>query len=823
MKPFNFAQSPEGEAGPQTEAAQGEMAQLHSAPPDSTLRLPPEAYAGNEEHLWDELRRIDQLIRAQTLRWRLTIGESKPSRLWGMIHVTDAEVESYLESPFVPPGGLPEELEREMESYWRAAEEMADSIRARLDQATSHDDLRLVRLQRLFDLSDFERDILLVCLLSELDSRYRRLFGYLQDDASRTRPTVELALQTLYPIAREIAVARSAFDAESPLIRRRLIVLNGDAHGDEPLPMRSLRCDDRIANYLLGDDAVDGRLAGVISPGYASLPACESSSIGHSSRPSTLEAMRTQEASWDDLMIEPERLARLKALSQWWREKRIQGGAQATIFLHGPYGSGRQKTALAFCATAQSQLLTANVESALRKGDWERTVDLCYREAMLRDAAVYWAGCETLLDREQPSQQTPHLWDYLVAAAGRFRGLTFFASRSSWDPAGHLRGSTFLRLDFPAPDFKLRQRIWEKHLSLQQDFAAAAPDRAALAKTLANAFQLSEGQVVDALASARGLARQRDPHTASLTVEDIYEGCRRQSSRRLIAFAKRIEPRTNLTFDNLILPPSNKRQLEELRTRISYQKRLLSETGFERRLSLGKGLIALFTGSSGTGKTMAAELLARDQGVDLYKVDLSAVISKYVGETEKNLSRVFDEAEDCNAMIFFDEADAIFGKRGKVEDARDRWANIEVNYLLQRVEEYSGTVILASNLRQNIDEGFLRRIHVIVEFPFPESQARFSIWRGMFPPEVNRPNDEELRSLAEIFRLPGGSIRNIVVDAASRALGEANGNAPAIKLRHLVLSTAREYQKLGKPITKGEFGVTFFDWIREEILMNAKE
>jgi SpoVK/Ycf46/Vps4 family AAA+-type ATPase len=672
-------------------------------------------------------------------------------------------------------------------------------------------------------LSDFERDILLFCLLSELDSRYRRLFGYLQDDASRTRPTVELALQILYPVAREIAAARSAFDAESPLIRRRLIVLNGDAHGDEPLPMRSLRCDDRIANYLLGDDAVDGRLAGVISPTHVGQDAILSHDQPASAHVGQDDILSHDQ--WDNLMIEPERLARLKMLSQWFREERARGGAQAAIFLHGPYGSGRRKAALAFCETAQSPLLIANVEAALRKGDWERTVDLCYREATLRDAALYWAGCETLLERErqseQSAQQWAHLWDYLVAAAARFRGLTFFASRISWEPAGHLRGSNFLRLDFPAPDFRLRRQIWEKHLSRQQD--SVAPDRAALAKTLANAFQLTEGQVVDALSSAQGLARQRDPRRAALNVEDIYEGCRRQSSRRLVAFAKRIEPRTNLTFDDLILPPSNKRQLEELRARISYQKRLLSETGFERRLSLGKGLIALFTGSSGTGKTMAAELLARDQGVDLYKVDLSAVISKYVGETEKNLSRVFDEAEDCNAMIFFDEADAIFGKRGKVEEARDRWANIEVNYLLQRVEEYSGTVILASNLRQNIDEGFLRRIHVIVEFPFPESQARFSIWRGMFPPEINRPGDEELESLAETFRLPGGSIRNIVIDAASRALSEANGNAPAISLRHLALGTAREYQKLGKPITKGEFGVTFFDWIREEILMNAKE
>jgi SpoVK/Ycf46/Vps4 family AAA+-type ATPase len=229
-------------------------------------------------------------------------------------------------------------------------------------------------------------------------------------------------------------------------------------------------------------------------------------------------------------------------------------------------------------------------------------------------------------------------------------------------------------------------------------------------------------------------------------------------------------------------------------------------------------LIALFTGSSGTGKTMAAELLAREQGVDLYKVDLSAVVSKYVGETEKNLSQVFSEAEDANAIIFFDEADALFGQRGEVKAAQDRWANMEINYLLQRIEEYAGVVILASNLRQNIDDAFMRRIHVIVEFPFPDAEARYHIWRGMFPTDVERPPDAEIRDLAERFRLSGGSIKNVVVDSAFRALAEASQDPIEITLRHLMIAVAREYQKLGKPLTKSEFGERYYAWITEAIL-----
>ena len=284
-----------------------------------------------------------------------------------------------------------------------------------------------------------------------------------------------------------------------------------------------------------------------------------------------------------------------------------------------------------------------------------------------------------------------------------------------------------------------------------------------------------------------------------------------------------VEPRPELSFSDLILPPANQRQLTELRNRIRYRSDVLSGAGFEQRLTLGKGLITLFTGTSGTGKTMAAQLLAGEQGVDLYKIDMSAVVSKYVGETEKNLSRVFAEAEDSNAIIFFDEADALFGKRGKVEEARDRWANMEVNYLLQRVEEYAGVVVLATNLRQNIDEAFIRRIHIIVDFPFPEAEARYSIWFGLFPPGVRRPPKDQLVKLTK-FSLAGGSIQNIVIDATYRPRArkdfDENGRL-WVRLRDLVLGTAREYQKLGRPLSKGEFDDEFFEWIEDDILLAA--
>ena len=757
---------------------------------DMATRLQSGPYTSSEEHLWDALCRIDQLVRAQTVRWRRTIADHKPENLWGMVCVTDAEVKAYLRTPFYPPTALPAALRHALEGYWERAQTLDRNINERMVQTPENIVLRLKRLQTLFGLSALECDILLVCLLSELDARYRRLYGYLMDDASRTRPTLELVWQILYPCASRAALLRSACEKTAPLISNHLLVKDGTAGDGEVLSMSALKVDDRIVDYLLENETIDARLAKAMS---------------HPTEP----------VAWDRLIVTPEHIARLQALAENWLHGHGEGGGRAVVFLLGRYGSGRLKAAQAICTATETPLLVVDAVKALNTADsWAPVVDLAYREAALLNAALYWSTVDTLLDEKQP----PARWEYLTAKAEGFQGLTFLASRTFWNPAGRFHKTPFLRLAFRVPDYHLRRTLWETYLPPADEFGDPTPDRAVLVELLANGFQLTEGQIQDAVAAARWQALQRNPENPQITGEGLHEGCRRQSGRRLATMARRIEPRTELTFDDLVILETSKRQLDELRQRIRLRGKVYTGMGFEQRLSLGKGLIALFTGSSGTGKTMAGELLAREQGVDLYKVDLSAVVSKYVGETEKNLSRVFAEAEDANAIIFFDEADALFGKRGEVKEAQDRWANMEVNYLLQRVEEYAGVVILTSNLRQNIDEAFMRRIHVIVEFPFPDADARLRILSGMFPSNVRRPPDDDLRQLAEKFKLSGGSFKNIVVDAAFRALAGAKDESPEITLRHLAIATAREYQKLGKPLTKSEFGKTFYAWVEEDIL-----
>jgi SpoVK/Ycf46/Vps4 family AAA+-type ATPase len=217
---------------------------------------------------------------------------------------------------------------------------------------------------------------------------------------------------------------------------------------------------------------------------------------------------------------------------------------------------------------------------------------------------------------------------------------------------------------------------------------------------------------------------------------------------------------------------------------------------------MGKGMLALFAGPSGTGKTMAADVLAGALGLDLYRIDLSGVVSKYIGETEKNLSSIFDEAEMSNAILFFDEADALFGKRSEVKDAHDRYANIETAYLLQRMEEYSGAVFLATNLKMNLDEAFTRRLHMVVDFPLPGEVERRRIWQSTFPDAAPLEPDVDFDFLAKQFKISGGNIRNIVLSGAFLAADDGQ----RIGMAHLIRATRREYQKLGKMITEADFG-----------------
>jgi SpoVK/Ycf46/Vps4 family AAA+-type ATPase len=266
--------------------------------------------------------------------------------------------------------------------------------------------------------------------------------------------------------------------------------------------------------------------------------------------------------------------------------------------------------------------------------------------------------------------------------------------------------------------------------------------------------------------------------------------------KNLDDLAQRIEPAAD--WDDLVLPDQQKQTLREIGIQVRQRARVYEAWGFSSKGSRGLGISALFAGASGTGKTMAAEVLARELKLDLYRIDLSQVVSKYIGETEKNLRRVFDTAEASGAILLFDEADALFGKRSEVKDSHDRYANIEISYLLQRMEAYRGLAVLTTNLKNVLDTAFLRRIRFVVQFPFPDTAHRAEIWRRVFPSQTPTEN-LDVNKLARL-NVVGGNIRNIALQAAFLA---AEHDEP-VRMRHLLRAARTEYTKIERPLTDTE-------------------
>jgi predicted nucleic acid-binding protein len=312
------------------------------------------------------------------------------------------------------------------------------------------------------------------------------------------------------------------------------------------------------------------------------------------------------------------------------------------------------------------------------------------------------------------------------------------------------------------------------------------------------AFRLRPEQALRSWRMAERVARVAGGRVAA---SDLRAGARLQNAGRLDSLARRIEPVADM--NDLVLPPRVLATLEEIIRWAHHRDQVLDDWHMGGRSARGRGITALFAGPSGTGKTLSAEVIAGALALDLYVIDLSAVVDKYIGETEKNLERVLDRAEGINAVLFFDEADALFGKRSEVSDARDRYANLEISYLLQRMERFDGVTILATNLRANLDEAFTRRIDVLVDFPDPTEHDRKRLWELHLPPELPRDGDLDLDYLAKAFELAGGDIRNITLAAAYTAAAEERAVATA----DLVQATAREYRKLGRLVTASEFGL----------------
>ncbi len=624
---------------------------------------------------------------------------------------------------------------------------------------------RLARLSALFGLSPLDTAIVLTALAPEIDLTYANLYAYVQDDVTRKHATLDLALRLWSPGPPNHRAAREALAAGGPLRRNQLILID-DAAGAAPLLARPLLLDPRTAAYLLGADTVGTALAGatrVVHP--------RAEPIADALAPLSREAQ--------------DRLAAMASSAIGADPPRPFAG-----WLHGPESQGKRAVVEQVASRLGRSLLVVDC-AVLEGADGPGVAGQVLREARLRDAILYWVHADALAARREDS--TPQFGPELQRLLEEAPVCSFFDLGVV--PAPVLAtGMLTVLLDFPTPAPARRRLLWTQALAGDPPLG---PD--VDMELLSGAFRLTGDQIAAAAESAR---QQAVWHGAGgpITMHDLATAARTHSSHNLGMLARKVIPR--YTWADLVLPTDRLAQLHEMCNAVRFGPVVFEQWGFDRKLSAGKGVNVLFAGQPGTGKTMAAEVLATDLGLDLYKIDLSSMVSKYIGETEKNLEKVFHEGGTSNAILFFDEADSIFGKRSEVKDSHDRYANIEISYLLQRMEEYDGIVILATNLRKNLDEAFIRRLRGAIEFPMPEEPDRLEIWRRTFPPEAPLDPAADLAFLAHRFKLSGGNIKNIVLDAAFLA-AEAG---TAIRMVHLVRATRREHQKMGRLIAPGDFG-----------------
>nr|WP_235032402.1 ATP-binding protein [Actinacidiphila yanglinensis] len=620
---------------------------------------------------------------------------------------------------------------------------------------------RLHRLTARLGLSELDARILLCALAPDLDRTFEPLYGYLNDDVSRRRATIGLALD-LCGVPAHRAEGRAAFHPSAPLVSLGLIEVE---EPERPFLSRSLRVPDRITAHLLGDDTPDPAVAGLV------------------------RALPRPPAPQDDPLLE--RLA-----------KRLASGP-ATVYLREQReGDGIACAAAALGAAGLAALHYAPAAGHTGAGDDGRgdghsggptgagdggfaaePLPQLLREARLRGQAILVA----------PVPREPAAVSALVRTLAVDDVTVLMVGSRPYDPQWSDRDP--LVLDAP------RQQAgdldtWSAALGSAEgagEPAGGPPDEAGggagfdLAPVVAP-YRLGGDRIRRVARVARDMAEFEG---IPLSAAHLRLAARQQSASGLERHARRIRPAVG--WDDLVLPEGPLAQLRELAMRARHRDRVLGDWRLNAGGGRGRGVLALFAGGSGTGKTLSAEVVAAELGLDLYVVQLSSIVDKYVGETEKNLERVFTEADRTDAVLLFDEADSVFGKRSEVRDAHDRYANMESSYLLQRLESFDGIGLLTTNLRANVDEAFTRRLDLVVDFPFPDAAQRLALWQHSLA-HVPCAQDIEPGAVAAEFELAGGSIRSAVVTAAYAAAGRGEPVGTA----DLLAGARREYRKAGR-------------------------
>ncbi|MDF0668207.1 MAG: ATP-binding protein [Nitrospira sp.] len=598
----------------------------------------------------------------------------------------------------------------------------------------------LVTLRRNLGLSQFEREVLLLCAAMEFDTRMASLCAQAQDDVTRRYPTFALAMALFAEPAWDV------LSPERPLRYWRLLEINQP--GAQPLTTSALRADERIVNYIKGLNYLDDRLVPLLLP------------VRYDDR--SVELPPSQRSTVDAMVRQVGEAGSLHAVP--------------VMQLLGADSPSKQLVASHAAAALRLPLYRLPVELLPSPpAELEQLTRLLMREAVLWPFALYLDAHEM----EKATANETHA-SALHRFLSRSSGIFFLDTQDRRMEAG--RASVSFDIGKPT---KIEQHVaWDTLLGAQMNGAAAR---------LAGQFNLNLStihQIARTTLSSPAAGQQAIP-------QQLWEACVVDTRPHLEMLAQRIQPKAS--WEDIVLPEPELNLLHQIAAQVANRTRVYGDWGFAARRARGLSINALFAGESGTGKTMAAEVLANDLRLSLFRIDLSAVVSKYIGETEKNLRRLFDAAEDGGAILFFDEADALFGKRSEVKDSHDRYANIEINYLLQRIEAYRGLAILATNRKSALDSAFMRRIRFVVEFRAHGIPERKAIWERVFPRETETA-ELDFDRLAQL-NLNGGNINNVAMNAAFLA-----AQAGSLVTMPLIFDAARaEFRKLERPIYEADF------------------
>jgi hypothetical protein len=586
-------------------------------------------------------------------------------------------------------------------------------------------------LARIFKLTRFERDLLLLCAGVEMESSLAERCGELVGRPKRGFVTFALALVVL-PEPHWGALAPTA-----PLRHYHLIEMES-GHGFTSAP---LHIDERILHYLAGVNQLDQRLESMLT--------------------------RHSDATW----VAEEHMRLLDdAICEVRAQISADTAAQPVLQLWGDDQQGQQSVAALLAHRSNRALFVLRTEDTPAAGaEMEQFLALWTRESLLLPAML-------LLEWES---KTPTAAEKRLAE--RLPSPLAIASR---DPIALHRAAEQLEINKPGP---LEQRaMWQAALG-----SAAEPLHTTLDQ-VAEQFRLSAETIV----TLGNTAATRGGETPERAGQRLWAACKAVARPRLEMLAERIVPMAD--WDGLILPEMQMQMLHQLAAQSRHRLQVYEQWGFAARGRRGLGLSALFSGPSGTGKTLAAEVLASELQLDMYRIDLSAVVSKYIGETEKNLKQVFDAAETGGVLLLFDEADALFGKRAEVKDSHDRYANIEVGYLLQRMENFQGLAVLTTNIKSTLDKAFQRRLRFSIDFPFPDAGQRAALWAHAFPAQTPTAALDPVR-LASL-NMAGGNIRNIAINAAFLAAGQG----ASVNMTHILEATRLEAVKIERPVAAAE-------------------